>query len=82
MLTAPTYVYEARDVLCGRYISKAIQNLLLDEELEKRQGRTKIRAELAGSCLKAAVYLIVFHRNSSSVYPCREIDMAVFEAPL
>ena len=35
------YVYEARDVLCGRYIGKAIQNLLLDEELEKRQGRTK-----------------------------------------
>ena len=45
-------------------------------------GKDEIRAELAGSCLTAAAYLIVFHRNSSSVYPCREIDMAVFEAPL
>ena len=43
-------------------------------QLEAREQRT----------LQSQVHanFIVFHRNSSSVYPCREIDMAVFEAPL
>ena len=78
MLTAPRKFMRHATFSADGISVKIIQNLLLDEELEKRQGRTKF----ARSCLSAAAYLIVFHRNSSSVYRCREIDMAVFEAPL
>ena len=42
------------------YIGKEAPNLLLEEELEKSNSERRIRAKLAGSCLTAAVYLIVY----------------------
>ena len=71
-----------RDVAGGRYVGKEAPNFLLKEELEKNNNEGLIRAKLAGSCLTAAVYFIVFLRYSRSVHPRIEIDMSVFEAPL
>ena len=58
---------------------KKHKNLLL-EELEKSDSEGLIRAKLAGSCLTAAIYFIVYF--SQSMHPRTEIDMAVFEVPL
>ena len=43
-----------------RYVGKEAPNLLLEEELEKSDSEGRIRAKLAGSCLTAAVYFIVY----------------------
>ena len=81
MLTAPrTFMRHATFSADGTLVKQ--YKLGSRRRAREETGKGEIRAELAGSCLKAAVYLIVFHRNSSPVYPCREIDMAVFEAPL
>ena len=72
----------ARDVASGRCVGKEAPNFLLKEELEKKNSEGLIRVKLAGSCLTAAVYFIVFLRYSQSVHPRIEIDMSVFEATL
>ena len=41
-------------------VSKEAPNLLLEEELEKSNSEGGICAKLAGRCLPAAVYFIVY----------------------
>ena len=73
-----------RDVASGRYmyVGKEAPNLPLEEELEKSDSEGRNRAKLAGSCLMAAVYFIVYLPYSLFMHPRTEIDMAVLEASL
>ena len=62
-----------RDVASGRYVGKETSNLLLEEELEKSDSEGRIRAKLAGSCLTAAVYFIVY-LTIIIISPCTHIQ--------
>ena len=70
------------DVASGRYVGKEAPNLLIEQKL-KNNSEGRIHVKLEYSCLKAAIYFIVYISPYSCFMHLRaEIYMAVFDAPL